>query len=86
MRGPRVQADRDLYRKAIQEALFQQDNLSIVEATVEDVVCAKSGVVTGVVLSNGEEIACSALVFNNRDILAGCYSPWRNQDPGWPNR
>ena len=43
VRGPRVQADRALYREAVQQALFQQDNLSIMEATVEDVVCEKLG-------------------------------------------
>ena len=32
-----------LYREAVQQALFQQDNLSIMEATVEDVVCEKLG-------------------------------------------
>ena len=71
VRGPRVQADRDLYRKAIQQALFQQENLSIVEATVEDVVCAETGVVTGVVLSSGEKIACSALVLTTGTFLRG---------------
>ena len=49
VRGPRVQADRALYREAVQQALFQQDNLSIMEATVEDVVCEETGAVTGVV-------------------------------------
>ncbi len=71
VRGPRVQADRDLYRKAVQRALFQQDNLSIMEATVEDVVCAKTGVVTGVVLSSGEKVACSALVLTTGTFLRG---------------
>jgi len=71
VRGPRVQADRDLYRKAVQQALFQQDNLSIMEATVEDVVCAKTGVVTGVVLSGGEKVACSALVLTTGTFLRG---------------
>ena len=71
VRGPRVQADRALYRKAVQQALFQQDNLSIMEATVEDVVCEKTGVVTGVVLSSGEKVACSALVLTTGTFLRG---------------
>ena len=71
MRGPRVQADRALYREAVQQALFQQDNLSIMEATVEDVVCEKTGVVTGVVLSSGEKVACSALVLTTGTFLRG---------------
>lgn len=71
VRGPRVQADRDLYREAVQQALFQQDNLSIMEATVEDVVCEKAGAVTGVVLSGGEKVACSALVLTTGTFLRG---------------
>ena len=71
VRGPRVQADRALYREAVQQALFQQDNLSIMEATVEDVVCEKTGVVTGVVLSSGEKVACSALVLTTGTFLRG---------------
>ena len=71
VRGPRVQADRALYREAVQQALFQQDNLSIMEATVEDVVCEKTRAVTGVVLSSGEKVACSALVLTTGTFLRG---------------
>ncbi|MAI12789.1 MAG: tRNA uridine-5-carboxymethylaminomethyl(34) synthesis enzyme MnmG [Rhodospirillaceae bacterium] len=71
VRGPRIQADRDLYKEAVQQTLFQQDNLSIMEATVEDVVCEKTGVVTGVVLSSGEKVACSALVLTTGTFLRG---------------
>mgnify|MGYP003344773151 FL=1 len=71
VRGPRVQADRALYREAVQQALFQQDNLSIMEATVEDVVCERTGAVTGVVLSGGEKVACSALVLTTGTFLRG---------------
>ena len=71
VRGPRVQADRDLYREAIQQVLFQQENLSIMEATVEDVVCEKTGLVTGVVLSSGEKVTCSALVLTTGTFLRG---------------
>ena len=71
VRGPRVQADRDLYREAVQQALFQQDNLSIMEATVEGVACEKTGAVTGVVLSGGEKVACSALVLTTGTFLRG---------------
>ena len=71
VRGPRVQADRDLYREAVQQVLFQQENLSIMEATVEDVACEKTGQVIGVVLSSGEKVACSALVLTTGTFLRG---------------
>src|SRR5579884_2767063 len=38
VRGPRAQADRELYRRAMQELLAEQSNLEIVEGAAEDLV------------------------------------------------
>ena len=38
VRGPRAQMDRDLYRTAIRELLNAQDNLHLVEASVQDLL------------------------------------------------
>src|SRR6185312_10387046 len=59
VRGPRAQADRKLYRQAMQAALAQTANLEIREAAAEDLVL-KDGRVAGVTTASGEVIACGA--------------------------
>src|SRR5450432_3647992 len=50
VRGPRAQADRSLYRRAMQDLLAAQAGLEIRAAAVEDLRLDEAGVVTGVVL------------------------------------
>ena len=52
VRGPRAQADRQLYRAAMQASLAEIENLEIRAAAVEDLVIGKSGV-TGVAIDGG---------------------------------
>ena len=52
VRGPRAQADRQLYRAAMQTSLAEIENLEIRAAAVEDLVIGKSGV-TGVAIDGG---------------------------------
>ena len=51
VRGPRAQADRKLYRNAMQAALSSQENLEILAAGVEDIALSDDGrievVITG---------------------------------------
>src|ERR1700729_3513200 len=61
VRGPRAQADRELYRQAMQVALRAQDNLEIRAAAVEDLVIA-NGRVTGIMTAGGETITAGAVV------------------------
>ena len=46
VRGPRAQADRKLYRNAMQAVLFNQPNLDICAAAVEDLITDKNGAIT----------------------------------------
>ncbi|MBG0799318.1 tRNA uridine-5-carboxymethylaminomethyl(34) synthesis enzyme MnmG [Methylocystis sp. L43] len=61
VRGPRAQADRMLYRAAMQAALDATANLTIVEASVEDLLMERE-TVRGVVTAEGEIRAASVVV------------------------
>ncbi|HYC03404.1 MAG TPA: tRNA uridine-5-carboxymethylaminomethyl(34) synthesis enzyme MnmG [Azospirillaceae bacterium] len=71
VRGPRAQADRKLYRQAMQRLLAEQPNLEIVGAAVEDLVVDAGGRIVGVVTSEGESIACGAVVLTTGTFLRG---------------
>ena len=70
VRGPRAQADRELYRKYMQEALKQQNNLDIIEGAVEGLVFEKNKI-TGVVLSDNTVFKAKAVVLTSGTFLNG---------------
>ncbi len=70
VRGPRAQADRELYKKYMLEALQEQDNLDIIEAAVEGLII-KDNQVEGVILANGDEIRAKATVLTSGTFLNG---------------
>jgi tRNA uridine 5-carboxymethylaminomethyl modification enzyme len=70
VRGPRAQADRALYRAAMQSMLRSISNLEIREASAEDLIL-KDGMVVGVVTGAGEEIACGKVVLTTGTFLNG---------------
>jgi tRNA uridine 5-carboxymethylaminomethyl modification enzyme len=70
VRGPRAQADRKLYRQAVQELLRTQAGLTIVEGEVEDLRLA-DGRVSGVVLGDGRELSAGAVVITTGTFLRG---------------
>jgi tRNA uridine 5-carboxymethylaminomethyl modification enzyme len=53
VRGPRAQADRLLYRKAMVRLLDAQSGLSIQTGTVEDLITDRSGRVAGAMSGDG---------------------------------
>src|ERR1700742_1644289 len=61
VRGPRAQADRALYRKAMQAALTEMSALTIKVAAAEDLI-VEDGRVCGVVTATGETIRAGAVV------------------------
>src|SRR6204780_1195015 len=70
VRGPRAQADRKLYRAAMQGALAEIGNLEVRAAAVEDLIL-ENGRVGGIVLADGTEIPCSAVVLTTGTFLRG---------------
>jgi tRNA uridine 5-carboxymethylaminomethyl modification enzyme len=70
VRGPRAQADRKLYRQAIQSLLAAQANLTILEgeaAALEQ----QNNRITGVTLASGQTIPCAAVVLTTGTFLNG---------------
>jgi len=80
VRGPRAQADRALYRKAMQAALTAIPGLTIKIAAAEDLILT-DGRVTGVVTGDGEEIAAGAVVLTTGTFLNGLIHIGETQIP-----
>jgi len=70
VRGPRTQADRKLYRLAMQEAIRQQNDLDVVEAEVLDLEI-DNGKIAAVLLADGRRLACGAVVLTTGTFLRG---------------
>lgn len=70
VRGPRAQADRDLYRRYMLEALRAVDNLEIKEAAVEGLIF-ENDKVQGVVLADGTKLSATAVVLTTGTFLNG---------------
>lgn len=70
VRGPRTQADRKLYRLAMQEAIRQQNDLDVVEGEVLDLEI-DNGRIAAVLLADGRRLACGAVVLTTGTFLRG---------------
>src|SRR5882757_9203444 len=62
VRGPRAQADRALYRRAVQAILVETAGLEVRAGAVEDVWLDASGRVAGVELADGTRIGARSVV------------------------
>jgi tRNA uridine 5-carboxymethylaminomethyl modification enzyme len=73
VRGPRAQADRDLYKSEMQELLLNYPNLRIMEAGVEDLLLAGQQV-GGSRTQDGREVSAGQVVITTGTFLRGtCY-------------
>jgi len=70
VQGPRAQADRALYRAAIQQMIHAQENLTIIEGEVADLIMSGEHV-SGVRLGDGAEISANAVVLTTGTFLRG---------------
>jgi tRNA uridine 5-carboxymethylaminomethyl modification enzyme len=71
VRGPRAQADRKLYRQAMQAFLMNQPNLDIRALAVEDLLLDESGAIAGIIAATDEEIRAGAVVITTGTFLRG---------------
>jgi tRNA uridine 5-carboxymethylaminomethyl modification enzyme len=71
VRGPRAQADRKLYREAVQDILANQENLTILEGGVEDLIIDQNNRVAGVITGAGIEYRAGAVVLTTGTFLRG---------------
>lgn len=72
VRGPRAQADRKLYREAVQTLLLEESNLQIIDGLVDDLILlADQSRVKGVRLVDGWELLAPAIVLTAGTFLNG---------------
>jgi tRNA uridine 5-carboxymethylaminomethyl modification enzyme len=81
VRGPRAQADRKLYRQAMQVEIFSTANLTVVEGEADDLTVV-DGRIAGIVLADGRRIACGAVVITTGTFLRGLIHLGETQTPG----
>lgn len=70
VRGPRAQADRRLYREAMQSAVLDQAGLNVVEGSAHGFVLDR-GAVAGVMMEDGRTLTCGAAVLTTGTFLNG---------------
>ena len=87
VRGPRAQADRKLYRRAVRKLLSEQENLDLIAAPVEDLIRANDGAgngegeVEGVVTADGRRWRAGAVVITTGTFLRGLIHRGEDQTP-----
>ncbi|MEL6503232.1 MAG: tRNA uridine-5-carboxymethylaminomethyl(34) synthesis enzyme MnmG [Pseudomonadota bacterium] len=70
VRGPRTQADRKLYRLAMQEEIGGQENLVVIEGEAAGII-HDQGRVAGLKMATGEVLAAGAVVLTTGTFLNG---------------
>ena len=68
--GPRAQIDRKLYRQAMQEAILNHENLTVIEDGAEDLII-EDGHVAGVIGLTGEKYHAPKVVITTGTFLKG---------------
>lgn len=81
VRATRVQCDKSLYRKAMQETLVNQPSLEIVSGTAQNIL-TKGGAIQGVVTDRGETIQANAVIITSGTFLKGLIHIGMNHIPG----
>jgi tRNA uridine 5-carboxymethylaminomethyl modification enzyme len=80
VRGPRAQADRKLYREAVQALLAEYDNLTIIEDAADDILM-EDGAVVAVLGASGTRYATRRVVLTTGTFLNGLIHCGEKQTP-----
>jgi tRNA uridine 5-carboxymethylaminomethyl modification enzyme len=80
VRGPRAQADRKLYAAAMQQAIGDTENLTVIEAEADDLVI-DAGRIAGLKLTDGRELRAGAIVLTTGTFLRGLIHIGERQTP-----
>ncbi len=86
VRGPRAQADRALYRQAIQHLLAETPGLTVRAGAVEDLEIGPDGRLAAVLCGDGQRIACAAAVLTTGTFLRGVIHIGDRTTPGRSGR
>lgn len=81
VRGPRAQADRALYRQAVQDLIAAQDNLWVVAAAVADLILSTAGLCQGLITEDGVSLQAGAVVLTTGTFLRGVIHRGDNRTP-----
>lgn len=81
VQGPRLQADRKLYKAAIHRMLDAQENLTIVEGEVAALIL-NDRTVSGITLKDGSRITASAVILATGTFLNGKMFRGEESTPG----
>jgi tRNA uridine 5-carboxymethylaminomethyl modification enzyme len=71
VRGPRAQADRRLYREAVQGLLRAQPGLTIMAGGAEGLELDQAGALTAIITGIGQRIRCGAAIITTGTFLRG---------------
>ncbi|MGI9522821.1 MAG: tRNA uridine-5-carboxymethylaminomethyl(34) synthesis enzyme MnmG [Hyphomicrobiaceae bacterium] len=80
VQGPRAQADRSLYRSAMQDEIRALSDLVVIEDGVEDLDVV-NGRACGVVTASGTKYRCAAIVLTTGTFLRGMIHIGSSQTP-----
>jgi tRNA uridine 5-carboxymethylaminomethyl modification enzyme len=80
VRGPRAQADRKLYARAMQQAISETANLTVIEAEADDLVL-DGGRIGGLKLADQRELRAGAVVLTTGTFLRGLIHVGERQTP-----
>jgi tRNA uridine 5-carboxymethylaminomethyl modification enzyme len=81
VRGPRAQADRLLYRRAMQNFLQDTPNLTLQAGAADDLETDRDGRIVAVICANGQRIGCGAAVLTAGTFLRGVIHIGDRQTP-----